>query len=334
MKQFLKTLFLFFLPIIILLCVLIPFYILSDPFRIIRPYDDYSYMPVITSRDYISTEMYLKNKDKYNYNSFIFGSSRTIAFRPESWKKYLKQSDQPFVFDASSENINGIYQKIAFINNQKAKINNALIIIDHDATFTRDDDSPGHLTVKHRAISGSSLFSFHFIFFRVFTTPEFLYYFLKYKFTHHYDDSMFGYIENRKIKMDSVNNQITIEDHERELTYNPAGYYGKRKAVFYQRKGEVVDSKNKITNSHVKTMQEIVNIFKAQKTDYKIIIGPLYEQVKFSTHDLEKLEKVFGNHLYDFSGANEFTSSVSNYYEASHYRPLVGDAILKRIYNK
>lgn len=334
MKLFLKKIFLFFLPIIILLGLLIPFYIISDPFKVLRPYDDYSYMPVITSRDYISTEMYLKNKGKYNYNSFIFGSSRTLAFSPASWKKYLKQSDHPFVFDASAENIHGVWQKIVFLNAHQTKIKNVLIIIDHDAAFMRDYDNPGHLMIKHPAISGSSYFSFHLVFFRDFMNPKFLYHFLKYKFTNKYDDSMLGFIENREIKMDRVTNEITIEDYEKELKGNPGEFYNKRKSFFYQRSGTVIDSINRISAAQENLMKEIVNIFKSQGTDYKVIIGPLYEQVKFSPHDQQILKEVFDGNLYDYSGENEFTSSITNYYEAFHYRPTVGDSILKEIYRK
>ena len=38
--------------------------------------------------------------------------------------------------------------------------------------------------------------------------------------------------------------------------------------------------------------------------------------------------------VYDFSGINEFTEDYHNYYEAGHYRPLLGNKLLERIYKR
>jgi hypothetical protein len=42
--------------------------------------------------------------------------------------------------------------------------------------------------------------------------------------------------------------------------------------------------------------------------------------------------KFGSSNVYNFSGKNEFTTDLSNYYESSHYRPLLADKILKEIY--
>ena len=34
------------------------------------------------------------------------------------------------------------------------------------------------------------------------------------------------------------------------------------------------------------------------------------------------------------SGINEFTEDYHNYYEAGHYRPLLGNKLLERIYKR
>jgi hypothetical protein len=46
------------------------------------------------------------------------------------------------------------------------------------------------------------------------------------------------------------------------------------------------------------------------------------------------LQKVFGNNnVFDYSGVNDYTNSIYNYYEASHYRPVVGRQILEAVYH-
>lgn len=37
---------------------------------------------------------------------------------------------------------------------------------------------------------------------------------------------------------------------------------------------------------------------------------------------------------YDFSGVNDITTNNYYYYETSHYRPMVGDMIIHRIFNE
>jgi hypothetical protein len=52
-----------------------------------------------------------------------------------------------------------------------------------------------------------------------------------------------------------------------------------------------------------------------------------------NVNDLRYLTNLFGKeNVYDFSGINEYTESIYNYYENSHYRPYVADEIMKKLY--
>ena len=81
-------------------------------------------------------------------------------------------------------------------------------------------------------------------------------------------------------------------------------------------------------------LQEIFDIFTKHKTNYKVIINPLYDQVKFNNQDLNYLIQLFGkDKVFDFSGVNKFTNDYKNYYETEHYRPTVANEVMKEIYN-
>ncbi len=131
----LKKIFHFTSISLIPLILFILFYTYYDPFKVLRDYKNYSSSEVVLNRDYVSTTMFLKNHKKNNYNSFIFGSSRTLAFRTKVWSKYLTKKDKIFVFDASSESIYGIYTKLKYLDSKKIKITNAIIVICRDRTF-------------------------------------------------------------------------------------------------------------------------------------------------------------------------------------------------------
>ena len=102
---------------------------------------------------------------------------------------------------------------------------------------------------------------------------------------------------------------------------------------FYYRDSIQKYSPKVIGESQYRMLKEISEIFKKHKTKYKIIISPLYDQLKFNKSDVRILQMLFGDeNVFDFSGINFITNDYHNYYENSHYRPHVADYIMKVIY--
>lgn len=314
--------------------LLILSYIYFDPFKVLRSYNDYYDSQVVLNRDYVSTEVFIRNYKIYNYNSFIFGSSRTLAFRPNSWKKYLDSTARPFMFDASSESIYGIYTKIRFLDSLDIKMKNVLIILCRDASFAHTENHNGHLFIKDPKVSNESKIVFQNDFFKAYLNPGFLLNFYSYKITGKYKKSMASYIMEKKINQDKISNKMELFNQEIEIDKDARGYYLNRKDLFYLRGEERVDSVKRIKNQHLKMLQAIKTILVKRKVNYRIVLSPLYEQIKFNEKDLSLLKEIFKNHIYDYSGKNHFTDEMQNYYENSHYRPLVGDSILANIYKK
>jgi hypothetical protein len=332
MKIFIKN-FAFFsvfgiTPVLIIALV----YLFQDPFKVLYSYNDYSNSFVVLNRDYISTEMFVKNHFQFKYNSFILGSSRTLAFKPSSWIEYLEDNDRAFMFDASGESIYGVYTKLIYLDSLEIEIDNVLIILCRDQFFRNSSNHTGHLYIKHPLTSKESNFKFHYAFVKAFLDPTFLFNYLTYLITKDYKSFMRGYIENRIIIIDKITNELSIVDLETELEIDPNKYYQKNIDLFYERKGEQIDSLQRINHKQVEMCKKIKRILEKHNTNYKVVISPLYDQINFSETDQNILTSVFGNHLYDFSGKNEFTDNKFNYYETSHFRPFVGDSILKIIY--
>jgi hypothetical protein len=163
-------------------------------------------------------------------------------------------------------------------------------------------------------------------------SPDFLFRFLAYQIIGEYRPFMAGCIEHRKISCDTITNETHIIDQENELAQNSTEYYLKYKNKFYERKGEKVDSIQRINDIQLFMLKEVKRILVKNETNYKIILSPLYEQIRFSNYDINILKTLFGDNIYDFTGENEFTKSITNFYEPSHYRPSVGDSIFKFIY--
>jgi len=332
MKKVILKFLLFTAPLIIL----ISFFLIFDPFRIIYKYRDYSenhYVPLNT--DFVSSEVYLKNRDKYKYDSFIFGSSRTIAYKTNSWKHFLPNSANPFVFNASCESIFGIYTKIVYLDKIGTDINNCLILICPDCTFDYESDSQGHLFIKHPTIAGTSWFNFYKVFIKDYFDFGFLENYFHFLITRKYIPEMNGYIDCSKIKYDTVTNDVRLIDQDNEIKRNPNRYYKEKAKIFYDRDSIILPAKIQISKKQIAMLNEIKLIFKKHHTDYKIIISPLYSQISLNKKDLLTLQNIFGkDSVFNFSGKNSFTSKKENYFESSHYRPILGDTLMSIVYKK
>lgn len=333
MIPFLRKLALFLTIGLVPVLLLLVGYIYFDPFKVIRSYDNYSYPYVVPNRDFISTEVFLHKDARNQYNAFILGSSRTLGFRPDHWKKYLPADARPFMFDASAETIYGIYTKLRLMDSLNVPLENVLLVLCRDMTFKTDRNSEGLLYIKHPATSGESRIAFQSEFFKAYLSPKFLFCFYTYELTNKYYPFMRGYIESRRITYDTVSNEISIIDQEEEIQHHPDQYYAARKAQFVPRTAPSVDSVQQISAHMVEMLHGIRAIFDRRGTNYKIVLSPLYERKQFNPADRDKLEKIFPGHVYDFTGDNPYTRTMENYYEKNHFRPVVGDGILATIYH-
>ena len=322
-----KTL-LFLLPILILLFI----FVIADPFRLIYQYNDYSkvYTPSL-NRDFVSSETYINKHQKYHYNSFVFGSSRTLAYPIKTWQTHLNKDAIPFKFDASLENIFGIHSKIKYLSLQNDTIKNVLIIVCTNLTFSSFEDGEGILFMKHPKIAKTSSIKFYGEFVKAFFHRNFLINFFTNAFTnkqYHID-----YIDKHGAKLDTINNDMVMQLWEKDLNNDPKSYYERRKQYFYKHDSIAKYNTREITAQQIIMLKEIKSIFDKHKTNYKIVISPLYEQLYFNRTDMQLLKTIFGaNTIYDYSGINNYTSKIENYYEECHYRPHVGEAIISEIY--
>jgi hypothetical protein len=274
--------------------------------------------------------MFLKNFKKYNYNSFIFGSSRAMAYNPEFWKKYLNKEDSPFLFDAAGESIYGIYIKLKFLDSLNVRMDNIIIALCRDGMYENTENSSDHLYIKHPTTSGESKLKFHYVFLKTYFNTSFLLSYYPYILTGQFKPYM-TYLEKGKIKFNSITNGVTLDKFESELSLNRDQYYSKRKELFYIREGEQTDTIIEINEKNLFMLRKIKSILERNSTSYKVVLNPIYDETRFTSYDMNILKELFGNNLYDFTGKNFITENDTNWYEIYHFRPFIGDSIIKII---
>jgi len=329
MTLLLKRIFLFCSPFLLLTSI----YIISDPYKIIYSYDNYNDEAIIfKNRDFVSTEMYLKNSKRFIYDSFIFGGSTAACVPPSIWEKYINTSNYIFSFDASVENIVGIWSKIKYIHKTAHPIKNALLVFDTDYSFKKFINNDP-IYMKHYKIYPSSRFDFQYRFFLNFLNLKFLLTYLHYKVINRFYPYMTNVFINSYTSYDVVTNEMYAYGRINEMKEDSLKYYEKRKNLFELRSSKHLEINSQINEDQLRMLKEIKDIFVKDSTDFRILITPLFNQIAFNKKDLSILETMFGEkNVFDFSGNNEFTEKISNYYDVFHFKPYVGAEILNIVY--
>lgn len=338
MKRFLVNTIRFSLIGVIPILILFILYLLLDPFKVIKPYDSYFDSKAKgrfgINKDYASTTTFINNSKKIKYNSFIFGNSRSILYQVSDWKKHLPENAACFHFDASAEALWALNKKIEFLDNKGVNIENVLLILDYDVLI-QDAPKSGHLFIISPAlVNNSDIIEFHKAFFYAFLSPKFLFAFLDFQFSNVVKPYMKKgkLLEDTPRNYDVLTNEYTFEYFENLINANKY-YTAERLSVFFDRDTVQRFSPQSILKNQITILTNMKSIFNKHNTKVKVVISPLYDQIKLNDTDLMYLKSLFGiDNVFDFSGINKFTNNYKNYFEASHYRSHVAREIMEIIY--
>ena len=333
MKRYLIRILLFLgLPILVLLAV----YYITDPFKTLRPFslqyfDD-------TNRDYLSTELFLRNDSVYHYNSFIFGSSRCCGFNTYHWKHYLPEESRQFMFQAWGETLTGIEEKIDYIDNNGNEINNAFVLFDIPGTFAKDQLPKSVVKIKHYKFSGQSKMAYQSNLF--------------YQFSQKPSKWVSSVIQYRnpimvEFPVDSISNDWGPKSKFVDIYRQPqkdslSNCTAKSKAVFlkqieHKTDDDLHESEPLITEEFYAQLMHIKNVFDKHQTDYRIVVSPAYcyTHPSINPKDLAILQDIFGkDKVFNYSGKNDLTTDCYNFSDPNHFGSSVGWQIIEDIYNK
>lgn len=307
-----------------------------DFFKIFGFQEYYKGNIVGLNREMVCTTTYNEYHKQEKFDSFIFGSSRSQAFKCKEWAKYINGDAVPFHFDASGEGVWGISMKMKYVVESGGRIDNAIIVLDRE-TLISTKARKGHLFVPMPCVSKASSFNYYSTYVRASLNAEFLLAYCDYSLFGEHKPYMGHLI--RKTKYDHRPNSVNCDiwyGYDEHIRVDSLGYYNAliEDETFYDRPVEEF-LKCDITAEEIEQLQTIKRILKKFKTNYKIVISPVYDQVPLEFKQLKLLYEIFGKeNVYDYSGVNSFTNKISNYYEASHYRVHIADEILKRMYSQ
>ncbi len=332
MRRFLLKLIAFISIPAFILAVIAFFYVRKDMYMDFGSYKNYSWKYSYQSLGDISTKKLLQSNIKYN--SFIFGSSRTVGL----YACYLQTKipgSQFFHYANWNESIGGIYAKLRLLDSLGYQINNVFIYLDTDYTFDNDGRCNAN---DHYLLTGENRYTYLFKHYQTFIPPLLnlnkIKILLGYKVTDVFPDWESDLITN---------------DSNRQCTDSIAANYDRDR--FTRKDSSIIDSlvktgflykrskkqqfrANQISMAEKQILLRIKLLLNRHQSKYYVVITPLYDQLKFNNTDMNIIHSIFGEHVYDYSGINSITNDVYNYLDRKHFSPYnsktIADEILKQ----
>jgi hypothetical protein len=285
------------------------------------------------NRDYVSTEMFLARYPSDHFDSFVFGSSRSFSYDCNQFQRCLPGC-RPFHYPAATENLYGIYRKVKFLDEFGVQLRNALLVVDAGAladVSSRTD----HVHILHPRLSGDGWLPLELASLKAFFSGELFFSYLDYRVFGQLRPSMKSvFITPGDVRIDPRTNDFYFEREERQLRADAAAFFAERKRLFPARDGSPGRVAEPVLHeTQCKYLDQLAAIFRRHKTAVRIVVSPLYDQIKLNPKDTSILARTFGStSVFDFSGDNDITSDMHNYYDPGHYRPFVADAIMHQVW--
>lgn len=326
MKRLLKRSLILLLPFLIL----VGYFIVFDPMRVIYSAKSPLEKGVLVN-DRLFQYRWLSEKH-YDYNSFIFGSSRSKAFHTDTWSEYCRPGI-PFHMGVNDETLFGINKKMHMLQDLGYKIKNALIVLDY-RILSLPRDHKSHIFMEYYKVSGLTKVEYYKTFFIAFLQPDFLKAYFSWIFGSGNQINVKNYLWTEDFSYNEITGDHYYSEFENELKKDSVGYYSSRNNVFYNRDtSNQVESSPVIGNEQKSLLLDIRQILREEKTDFRIVISPNYDLKKINAKDLLWIKNTFGEmNVFDFSGINRFTKNKGNFYEEKHFKPYVANELLKTIY--
>jgi hypothetical protein len=308
------------------------FYYISDPYRLFCTFSPHNYDIRVINRDQVTTDFFLYLNPRYDYNAFIFGSSRANAINSYHWKKYLPADTRQFLFQGYGQRISGIDEKVRFLEKNGNHIEYALILIDIPGSFLPDQYPTNPVEIRDYRTSGQNKYLYHLCRFGSFLRKP-----------SEWVAAWKGF--PLEVTIDTFSNEFGYAKRTMDINVQPdADCLGNcsdavRDALIKEMQS--IDTVNVsellIDETILVKLKSIQKVFERQDTKYKIIITPSIYPINpaINPTDLEKLETIFGKEsVFNYSGNNPINTDYCNFSDPMHFGPNIGWEIIEELYNR
>lgn len=314
MKNFFKKIIVFSIVPIIFMIGMMLYNFFVDPFGVFK--GDISKQANEPNQHYLKVNYIMNNPNKYN--AFLFGNSRVGKIDVSKIKGDDKWYNMTYSEGLPGEHLDNIK---LFIK-KNVKIDKIVVGVDEISAFTKKEGHENESIRKPYKNRFDPLLSYLFLK-PSYNLAEEIVNMKEKKF---YEEGMYATIyetgsfpPNKKDKYIDQNKDLHKEDPIFENPYWP---------------GVRVDNMQQCLNDII----EIKQLCEDHNIEVRFFVNPIYKKTyekavsKGFLTFLDELKNI--TDFYNFNKFKKITSDPVNYYENSHYRPLVGDLIVEEFFNK
>lgn len=309
-------------------------YLICDPFKVIRDYDNYFADGLSVNKGMVSASTFEKENPKHQYNSFILGSSISCYYETDSWISFLPHGAKPYHFDSSNQPIRTLRRTVEYLDKNAYSLRDVLIVLD-PFILRLQPDRTDMVFIDPPQIRNEWWYDAYFHY-------KMMSHFLNFKYLASYIPWLYS---KEKRNCSDINifepqpiswNRATNEEH----VYSWDDSIAKYPDLFYRhhpidcKPGAFHCSKENLINKDMeKDMRAIAMILDRNFCNYKVIMGPNIRHEVLNGHDDRIMRSIFGKNYYNLG--REFASSMTdrtNFYDNVHYRASLARQIMKKIY--
>ena len=319
MKRFVLLSLLALLPALLV----VAFYLIKDPFHVVKPYqgkvyDECDTLSLTINWGHVTIESFKYFDPQEHFDSFIFGSSLSGYYRIQDWRRHLPADARPFHFNATRETLHGILDKLRYLTAHGTHIRHALLIIEDEMLQRRPLDADV-LYVRHPQTTGDvSWWKFHQMFFNTYRHPDIIAYLIC-------PEAMTRRVLDKGYATTDITTRIEPLNEgyyrwaDSVIAVNPDVYYTPQHIARYRHNMKCMPCPSKITAEVEDLLRGIADVLDQQGADYHIIIPPHYATEAISSSDLYQMEAIFGAaRVHDYSHDAAMGSDLHYYYDDGH----------------
>lgn len=310
-------------------------YFVWDPYMVLKKYERYDLSDTYINEAYVGWTTYTAYKDSLKYDSFIMGNSCTMGIQTQDWEKHLKGGKAIRFFD-NSERLGGVANKLEVLDKNGATIKNILITLDPN-TLHYHLPNTTFIHMLPPGASDISNFQFQLKMLQGYLNPNIMVPYLYYKIT----GEITPYMEDKciitKYKLREAYTNNGFHPMCDSIEQQGDKYWESEQWLAYDTIPKVITyAPQYLFNDQIKTLSKIKEISIKHNADLKFIISPQYRNyLKLNPKDLETMQNILGeNSVFDLTADPEFMENKYDYYDDSHFRPILGIRILKHIYGE
>ncbi len=318
-------------------------YVIEDPYKVLRHYDCYLPDPDENPlRLGLNKEMITINNlndrlaEGRIYDAFIFGSSVSCYYDALSWVSLADStgSAKPYHFDSSNESLLSLADKFEYLDRKDIAIKYALIVLDPVIMSKDKPDGPAEMETPMLDNSILNLARFHYNYFRAATNADFLKSWIPAQVNGKpYYGGRNMIFETQPIVHDPLTNQETIPQWDYMISQSPEKYYARHRLI--ESPDSVTTSDSAIDSRKADALRRVARIIKKHGTDYRIIIGPNRLKKALNPLDLQQMEEIFqACRIHDFSSSMAgMLECDTMLYDNVHYRPAFALHMMQTAYD-